>query len=122
MKTHNEQYSKWQDIYLTSQNQKDKNEALSQMYLITKQVITNYINDYLKKHQLTFDFDTLQEKIEIGTLYVIERYLTNPDFKIEKISAYAYFGKIKALFKDKEREQRETSLEEMFANGEKIMS
>jgi hypothetical protein len=44
---------------------------------------------------------------------VIEQYLRKLDFKVNKISAYIYFGVIKTLFKDKDMEIKEVSYEEL---------
>lgn len=99
--THNVRFAKLQDEYLESR----KPETLVQMYTLVREIESNYIYNYIKKHGLSFDFDETEDKIEDATIFVIDKYLKKKDFKIEKLSAYAHFGMLKALFKDKEKEQ-----------------
>lgn len=99
--THNVRFAKLQDEYLESR----KPETLVQMYTLVREIESNYILDYMAKHGLFFNSDEFQDKIEDATIFVIDKYLKKKDFKIEKLSAYAHFGMLKALFKDKEKEQ-----------------
>jgi hypothetical protein len=89
------------------------------MYLIAKEAAGNYIKKYCNQrglHHLDID-----EKSHEAALFVIEQYLRKPDFKVDRISAYVYFGVTKSLFKDKDREQNEVSYEEMIEKKEKYI-
>jgi hypothetical protein len=82
------------------------------MYCVAKEAATNYIRKYCKQRGL-FHLD-IAEKSHVAALFVIEQYLKKPEFKVLKISAYIHFGTQKALFKDKDIEQREISYEQYF--------
>lgn len=99
-KTHNEIFSELQDEYFkTNRNP----EVLGKMYLVIKEMETNYIQKYCKTNGVEFSFDEMEDRIETATLFVIERYLKYPDFRIDKISAYAGFGRCKALHNVKQQ-------------------
>jgi hypothetical protein len=55
----------------------------------------------------------INEKSHEAATFVIEQYLRKPEFRVGKISAYIYFGTRKALFKNKNIEMNECSLEEL---------
>lgn len=97
---HNLTYDELQKEYLKT---RDSN-ILGKMYIVCKQLQTNYINNYCKQKKISFSYDELEDKIEISTLYVIEKYLKDKNFKVDRLSAYAYFGFLKAMFKDTEKE------------------
>ena len=99
--THNARFAKLQEEFLENRSP----ENLAKMYWLVREIQSNYIYNYIKKHGLFFNSDELQDKIEDATIFVIDKYLKKKDFKIEKLSAYAHFGMLKALFKDKEKEQ-----------------
>jgi hypothetical protein len=82
------------------------------MYLIAKEAAKNYISSYWKKHGL-YNYD-IEEKSHDSALFVIEQYLRKPQFKVDKISAYIYFGVKKSLFINKEIEMSEVSYEQYF--------
>jgi hypothetical protein len=112
MKTHNEQYEVLQAEYLHARDmEKDKRKSdnlLYKMYQLLETIARNYVNNYCKKRNLILN--DYEEKInDIATL-VIQRYLTDKEFKVKRISAYVYFPMIKTLFKDKEYERRTISL------------
>ena len=116
--THNEKFDKLQQEYYD--HERDK-KILSQMYLVALECCRNYIKKYCDDKGL-YSID-IEEKSEDAAIYVIDKYLKHPDFKIKKLSAYAYFGVLKALFCFAEQEKHETSLEVMQekyknANGE----
>lgn len=112
METHNEIFNKLQEDYLKTRNP----ETLSKMYLVILELQTNYIKNYCKKKSIYLD---IEEKAEDASTWVIERYLKNPDFKIDKISAYAYFGFLKSMFKDSEQEKNCISYDSLIAKLEK---
>src|SRR5574344_694171 len=112
-KTHNEQYEKLQEQYLQTGSKK----ILGDMYLIIRTIEKRYIYKYLKKHHLVFEDETFEDKVEVASIFVIERYLKNKNFKIDKVSAYCYFGMIKSLFTNKEQEQKECSYEQWLENN-----
>jgi hypothetical protein len=104
--THNEKFEKLQQEYYES-NRNEK--ILSQMYLVAYDCCKNYIRKYCNDKGLRLT--DIDEKSEDAAIYVIDKYLKHPDFKIQKLSAYAYFGVLKALFSMAEQEMHETSLE-----------
>ncbi len=112
--THNEQYEQLQKQYLESgQNAESRDsDLLGKMYLVIREIQTNYLNDYCKKKGISFSYDDFEDKLEDATLFIINQYLKKPDFKVNKLSAYQYFGRTKQLFKNKEREMRECRLED----------
>ena len=98
--THNKRFEKLQEAFLENRTP----ENLAKMYWLVRELQSNYIYNYIRKHGLFFDFDETEDKIEDATVFVIDKYLKNKDFRIEKLSAYAHFGMLKALFKDKDKE------------------
>jgi hypothetical protein len=103
--THNEQYEKLQQEYLKNRD----NNILGEMYRIAKRAALNYLRKYCQSHGLIHL--EIEEKSHDAALFVIEQYLKKQNFKVEKISAYIYFGVKKALFTNSDREQREISYE-----------
>ncbi|UTC92230.1 hypothetical protein [Treponema denticola] len=117
--THNERYDKLQTEYLKVKG-KDKEKEdyfLSEMYLLCKELQKNYILDYCKKKGLRLREEILEDKIEDATLFLISKYLYKENFKIDKLSAYAYFGFKKAMFKDKDIEMNTQSLDALIEEG-----
>jgi hypothetical protein len=110
--THNEIYEELQNKYLKTKD----NKTLGKMYEIAKQAAFNYIKKYCQSHGL-YNFD-ISEKSHDAALFVIEQYLKKPEFKIDKISAYVYFGVQKSLFKNKDIEMREVSYDELIEKKE----
>jgi hypothetical protein len=109
---HNDEYTKQQEIYFENKNNKIlSNKALSKMYLIAKEAAYNYIKNYCKQRGL-YNLD-IDEKYHEASVFVIEQYLKKPEFKVNKISAYIYFGIQKSLFHNKDIEMNECSLEEL---------
>ena len=104
--THNKRFEKLQNEFLENRTP----ENLAKMYWLVREIQSNYIYDYIRKHGLFFDFDETEDKIEDATVFVIDKYLKNKDFRIKRLSAYAHFGMLKALFKDKDKE---TALKEI---------
>ena len=116
---HNEIYEKLQAEYLQVKGSNSAKEyaLLARMYLVCRELQRNYILDYSRKKNLTFRPEELEDKIEDATLYVIDKYLYKEDFKIDRLSAYAYFGFQKAMFK---KEVPTISLESLIENGGEI--
>lgn len=119
MKLHNQLYTELQRQYLEVKgNNKHKEDYfLSKMYELIREIQTNYFLDYCKKKGITIPYDDLQDKIEDATLFVINQYLKKPNFKVDKISAYAYFGFKKSLFKNKDKEMNTVSLDYLMEQG-----
>jgi uncharacterized protein (UPF0128 family) len=104
--TDNEKYEKIQDEYL--KNRDDK--LLTELYYICVKLAKKYLNKYCRKKGITLN---IEEKSHDSAMFVIEQYLKKLDFKVNRISAYVYFGVIKNLYKDKHREMSEVSYEEL---------
>lgn len=112
--THNYRYDQLQTEYLKTRDKK----ILGEMYLVCCECITNYIHNYERKHNFKFPPDDFEDRVQDGAIYVIGKYLIYQDFKIEKLSAYAYFGFLKSCFNEKLKEigQFETSYEQWAEN------
>lgn len=111
--THNEQFEILQNEYIKDHNSK----TLEKMYLLIYELESNYIKDYCrKKHLIINDLD---EKAEDATTWIIERYLKDPTFRIDKISAYAYFGFKKSMFKNYREEMKTMSYDSLISKVEK---
>jgi hypothetical protein len=118
MKTHNERFNELENKYIEHREKGSlkKDFYLNQMYLLIKEISFNYINAYCKKKGLRLDRD---EKAHDASMFCILQYLKKKDFRIEKISAYAHFGVIKALFQNKDQEKNEVSYEQYFNENKK---
>lgn len=112
-KTHNEIFAELQEKYLATR----ESSILGKMYVVCREMQTHYISSYCKKHGLRFSYDDFEDKVEYATMFVIEKYLTNPKFKVDKLSAYAYFGATKALFEHKDEEMMTESLDAYIENN-----
>jgi hypothetical protein len=119
MKTHNEQFSLLQTEYILTRdeekNQVKASRILGKMYELIVRISKNYIVKYARDRGLKLD---LEELSHVSALYIIEQYLKKPEFRVNKLSAYIYFGCIKALTKDKDIDQNEVSYEELFEKWE----
>jgi hypothetical protein len=107
MVTHNELYEELQKKYLETRDSK----TLGEMYEIAKEAAFNYIAKYCRNRGIRLDLEELSHN---SAVFVIEQYLKKPQFEIGKISSYIYYGVIKSLYKDKNREQLEVSYEQYF--------
>ena len=113
LKMHNEKFAALQDEYYA--NGRDK-ETLGKMYEVICEYLRNRIRKYCRDRNLRLD---VEDKTEIGAVWIIERYLRNPNFKIERISAYGHFGLLKALYSNIEEEKAEVSLDALVDAYEK---
>jgi hypothetical protein len=104
--THNERYERVQEKYLETRDQ----GLLEEMYGICAELAGNYIRKYARQRGLRLDAEELAHD---SAVYVIEQYLKKPAFRVGRISAYIHFGCVKSLFRDKERERRETLWEDL---------
>jgi hypothetical protein len=108
--THNEIYDQLQKEYLKNKD----NKVLGKMYEIAKEAAKNYLVKYCRDKGIRLDVNELSHD---AALFIIEQYLKKPGFKVDKLSAYIYYGTIKVLFKDKDREQKEVSYEQYIENS-----
>jgi hypothetical protein len=102
----NERYEKIQNEYLENRN----NKLLTELYFICIKLAKKYLNKYCQKKNIYLN---IREKSHDSAVYVIEQYLKKKDFRVKRISAYIFFGILKTLFKDKDKEMNEISYEEM---------
>jgi hypothetical protein len=100
--THNETFDLLQEDYLVTRD----NNTLATMYEVAKEVAYNYLAKYCRSRSLHLDLEELSHD---SSMYIIEQYLRKPEFRVAKLSAYIYFGVIKNLYKNKNREQKELS-------------
>lgn len=105
---HNELFEQLQDKYYKTNNKK----VLEEMYLLLLEFYKNYITDYAKKRGIKFTKEKINDlKVEMAER-TISHYLKNPNFRIEKLSAYGYFDFIKIITQNK-TEDRNFSLEQL---------
>jgi hypothetical protein len=107
----NEKYEKIQEEYLKDRN----NKSLTELYFICVKLAKKYLLKYCRKKGISLN---IEEKSHDSAMFVIEQYLKKPLFKVERISAYIFFGIIKNLYKDKNREMNEVSYEKMVEEGQ----
>jgi hypothetical protein len=119
MKTHNEIFELLQSEYILARdiekNQVKASRILGKMYEVILRISKNYIVKYARARGLRLD---LEELSHVSALYIIEQYLKKPAFRVNRLSAYAHFGCIKALSKDMDKDKNEVSYEELFEKWE----
>lgn len=107
---HNGKFADMQNLYIKTRHKK----YLSEMYLILLDYYDNLLRNYIKKNRCVIcDY---QLKLEDMATRTIEHYLANKEFKIEKLSSYAYFDFIKILAKD-EKFEKTISIEMLDENN-----
>jgi hypothetical protein len=102
----NERYEEIQNEYLKDRNDK----SLTELYNICVKLAKKYLNKYCRKKGIILN---IEEKSHDAATFVIEQYLKKPLFRVERISAYIFYGIIKNLYKDKNMEMNELSYEEL---------
>ena len=108
---HNELFADLQNKYYKTNDKK----VLEEMYLLLLEFYRNYITDYARKRGLKFTKETIDDlKVEMAER-TISHYLKNPNFRIEKLSAYGYFDFIKIITQNK-TEEKNFSLEKLVEN------
>jgi hypothetical protein len=110
--THNETFKRLQEDYVTTRD----NKTLGKMYQVAVEVSANYIRKYQNSRGLRLDVDTLSHD---AAIYIVEQYLRKPEFRVDRLSAYAHFGCLKVLFADSKRERREVSYEQTLDDRKK---
>jgi hypothetical protein len=112
--SHNYRFTLLEKEYFALRDKNDPvmaNRKLGEMYLLCVEITTNYIKNYCRKYNIILS--DLEFKSHDAATYCIIQYLKHPEFKIEKISSYAYFGFQRAMFSDSRKEMQELSLDEM---------
>jgi hypothetical protein len=107
-KAHNELYSAAQEKYFEARAAGNKTEAdkyMSEMYKICRACCRNMIKQTLQKKHVYLS--NIKDDTEDSALYIIEKY-KKPEFKVERLSAYAHFAVLATLYNEK-RVQRESS-------------
>lgn len=90
----NDLFAELQEEYL-----KDRNpQKLTEMYFLIKRYMRRTFAKYCRKHNLVYNPVETEELLEDMTLQTIEQYLKHPEFKIERMSAYAHFGFVKVMY------------------------
>lgn len=105
---HNEEFEKLQSEYLSERNPK----TLSKMYEIAYKYCCHLILQFVREKGLNWGDEAIEEKAHDCATWLIEPYLRRQDFKIEKLSSYAHFAKLKILYAHKNEETNEVSLDE----------
>ena len=105
---HNELFDELQNKYYKTNSKK----VLEEMYLLLLEFYKNYITDYARKRGIKFSKEKIDDlKVEMAER-TISHYLKNPNFRIEKLSAYGYFDFIKIITQNKAND-RNFSLEQL---------
>jgi hypothetical protein len=107
---HNEAYDSLQEEYLNTRN----GRTLEKMYRIAREVSRNYLKGYCKRSGIWLNID---ERSHDSAMYVIDKYLKNPEFRVKSLSAYVYYGFLKTTFVNKKTEIREVSYDEYTEHG-----
>ena len=117
---HNELFAKLQEKYYKTNDKK----ILEEMYVLLLEFYRNYITDYTRKRGLKFTKEKIDDlKVEMAER-TISHYLKNPNFRIEKLSAYGYFDFVKIITQNK-TEDKNFSLEQLvenYDNNEPVLS
>ena len=108
---HNKLFDDLQDKYYKTNDKK----ILEEMYLLLLEFYRNYITDYARKRGLKFTKETIDDLRTEMAERTISHYLKNPNFRIEKLSAYGYFDFIKIITQNK-TEDKNFSLEQLVEN------
>ncbi|MDR0722088.1 MAG: hypothetical protein LBF75_04735 [Treponema sp.] len=89
----NERYDRLQDAYL------ERGDAglLVEMYQVAKHVAHHYLLKYCRNKKLHLEVPDLAHD---AAMYIIEQYLKPKVFRVQRLSAYIYFGVIKVLYRD----------------------
>ncbi len=116
-RNHNQEFSDLQDKYLEKPFGSRDSNLLDRMWEVCYSYSINLLLNYLKKKDLIWDDFVIQDKASDMATWLIEPYLRIPDRKIEKLSAYAHFAKLKVLYTDKDYEMRQQSLDAICDGG-----
>jgi hypothetical protein len=113
---HNDMFAVAQNKYLSARSNGDKKKAdaaMNEMYKVCHDCAKNMLKNELRKNGIKAN--DIDDDIEDCCMYIITKYLSKPEFKINKLSAYMHYAVVAVLYneKRKEREQREISLEEL---------
>ena len=116
-KNHNKEFDSLQAKYLEKPFGSRDSIILDRMWEVCYSYSINLLLNYLKKKELTWDDFVIQEKASDMATWLIEPYLRVPNRKIEKLSSYAHFAKLKVLYTDKDYEMRQQSLDSICEGG-----
>lgn len=116
-KKHNEIYEKLQSEYLQKQFGERDNNLLGKMYQIAYEYACNVLINYTHKKGLHWKDWIIEDKAHAMAVWLTEPYLRKPEFKIDKLSSYGHFAKLKILYGDKEWETKTCSYESLIENG-----
>ena len=108
---HNKLFDDLQNKYYKTNDRK----ILEEMYLLLLEFYRNYITDYARKRGLKFTKEKIDDLRTEMAERTISHYLKNPNFRIEKLSAYGYFDFIKIITQNK-TEDKNFSLEQLVEN------
>lgn len=114
---HNTEFAKLQAEYLKEPFEKRNNDILGKMWEVCYSYSCNLLIQYTHKKGLNWPDYVIEEKASDMATWLIEPYLRNPDKRIEKLTAYAHFAKLKILYSDKNYEMRTISYEALLESG-----
>ena len=108
-KDHNKLVEDCQNRYLENRNHK----TLSEMYLILTDYYNNLFINYTHRKGLYWTDDEIREKSFDASTRIIERFIKNPDFKIDSLTAYGHWDMVWVLYHDKDYELKRRSFDSL---------
>lgn len=85
----------------------DKN--LAALYGLLQDIAGNFLTAYCRKRNIRLG--NFQELIHDAAMNVVIQYLTDPAFKIKRISGYIYYPLKKELYRNRKHEEGISSLD-----------
>lgn len=116
-RNHNEEFSELQDKYLEKPFGSRDNNILDQMWEVCYSYSCNLLINYTNKRSLIWDDFEIEEKASDMATWLIEPYLRDANKKIERLTAYAHFAKLKILYTEKDYEMKKQSLDAIYEGG-----
>jgi hypothetical protein len=92
-RTDNERYDQLQDAYMERRD----TGLLVEMYQVAKHAAHQYLLKYCRNKKIHLEVLDLAHD---AAMYIIEQYLKPKVFRVQRLSAYIYFGVIKVLYRD----------------------
>lgn len=116
-RNHNKEFADLQKEYLSKPFKERNKEILGKMWEVCYSYSCNLLIQYTHSKSLIWADWIIQEKASDMATWLIEPYLRDEKRRIEKLSSYAHFAKLKILYADKEYEMRTVSYDSLLENG-----
>lgn len=93
MKDINEEYQTLESLYLAGDR-----DILMRMFKFANKCLRSMITSYIYKNGIELPQEEIEERVENGSYWFLERYLKNPEFRCGKLTSYLPFAFKKAMF------------------------